>query len=145
MRTAGASGLVIVTLGLLLAGCVSVSGGSGGTPAPACPTGQTYQQTAQMFFGRNIGHEPGVSDVDFRRFMDEVVTPRFPGGLTVLDGGGQWRGKDEVLIREASKVVLLILPKGDSGARIEAVRDAYKTRFHQEAVLVVTQGSCVSF
>jgi len=143
MRTAGASGLAIIATGLLLAGCVSVSGG--GSSARACPTGQTYRQTAQLFFGRNIGDQPGVSDADFRRFMDEVVTPRFPDGLTVLDGGGQWRGKDEVLIREASKVVLLILPQGDSGARIEAVRDAYKTRFHQEAVLVVTQGSCVSF
>ena len=144
MKAAGASGLVISVASLLLSGCVSVSGG--GSSAPACPAGQTYQQTAQLFFGRNIGNQPGVSDADFRRFMDEEVTPRFPDGLTVLDGGGQWRGKDEVLIREASKVVLIVLPKShDSGARIEAVRDAYKTRFRQESVLVVTQGSCVSF
>jgi Protein of unknown function (DUF3574) len=143
MRALGASGLAIAAAGLLLSGCVSVTGAP---PTPACPAGHTYQQTAQLFFGRNIGHEPGVSDADFRKFMDEEVTPRFPDGLTVLDGGGQWRGKDEVLIREASKVVLLVLPKGrDSGARIEAVRDAYKARFRQEAVLVITQGACISF
>jgi Protein of unknown function (DUF3574) len=143
MRTLGAPGLAITAAGLLLSGCVSVTGAP---PAPACPTGQTYLQTAQLFFGRNIGGAPGVSETDFRKFVDEELTPRFPDGLTVLDGGGQWRGKDEVLIREASKVVLIVLPKGrDSGARIEAVRDAYKIRFRQESVLVVTQGSCVSF
>jgi hypothetical protein len=139
MRALGATGTIGVAA-LLLTGCATTA------PEPACPVGHTYQQTAQLFFGRNIGSEPGVSDGDFRKFMDEEVTPRFPDGLTVLDGGGQWRGKDEVLIREASKVMLLVLPKGgDSGARIEAVRGAYKTRFHQESVLVVTQGSCVSF
>jgi uncharacterized protein DUF3574 len=139
MRTLGA----IAIGSLLLAGCVSANGGP---PAPACPVGQTYQQTAQIFFGRNIGGLPGVSDADFRKFMDDEVTPRFPDGLTVLDGGGQWRGKDEVLIREASKVVMIVLPKArDSGDRIEAVRNAYKTRFHQESVLAITQGSCVSF
>lgn len=139
MRTLGA----IVLSGLLLAGCVSVSSGP---QSPACPAGQTYQQTAQLFFGRNIGGQPGVSEADFRKFMDEEVTPRFPDGLTVLDGGGQWRGKDDVLIHEASKVVMVMLPKGrDASARIDAVRDAYKTRFRQEAVLAITQGSCVSF
>jgi hypothetical protein len=140
MRAQGA----IAALSLLtLAGCISVTDAP---RAPLCPTGQTFQQTAQLFFGRNIGNAPGVSEADFRRFVDEELTPRFPDGLTVLDGGGQWRGKDEVLIREASKVVLIVLPRGrDSGARIEAVREAYKSRFHQEAVLVVTQASCVSF
>ena len=144
MKTAGASGLVISVAGLLVSGCVSVSGG--GSSPPACPAGQTYQQTAQLFFGRNIGAQPGVSDADFRRFMDEEVTPRFPDGLTVLDGGGQWRGKDEVLIREASKVVLIVLPKaGDAQARLNAVTAAYKTRFNQESVLLVTQPACVSY
>jgi hypothetical protein len=136
MRALGA----IAVGSLLLAGCASLP------QAPTCPKGQDYLQTAQLFFGRNIGGEPGVSDADFRKFVDDELTPRFPDGLTVLDGGGQWRGKDEVLIREASKVVLIVLPKGrDAGARIEAVRTAYKTRFHQESVLAVTQGSCVSF
>jgi hypothetical protein len=115
-------------------------------PQPACPAGQEAHRTAQLFFGRNIGDKPGVSEADFRKFMDEDVTPKFPDGLTVLDGGGQWRGAENKLIREASKVVLIVLPKGrDVSGRIDSVRNAYKGRFHQESVLLITQASCVSF
>ena len=65
--------------------------------------------------------------------------------MTILNGGGQWRGSENQLIREASKVVLIVLPaKGDAGARIEAARRAYTKRFRQESVLLVTQASCVS-
>ena len=46
-------------------------------------------RTAQLFFGQNIGGERGVSEADFRKFVDEELTPRFPSGLTVLEGGGQ--------------------------------------------------------
>ena len=126
--------------GLLLTGCATTP------PAPSCPSGQAYLQTAQLYFGRNIGGQPGVSEAEFRKFVDDELTPRFPDGLTVLDGGGQWRGKQEVLVREASKVVLIVLPKGrDAGGKVEAARSAYKTRFRQESVMVITQGSCVSF
>jgi len=126
--------------GLLLAGCQTLA------PAPACPAGQEYLRTAQLFFGRNVGDQPKVTEADFRRFMDEEVTPRFPDGLTVLDGGGQWRGASNRLIREAAKVVLVVLPKGHGAdSKLEAVRNAYKTWFHQESVLIVTQPSCVSF
>jgi len=123
-----------------LAGCATTP------PAPACPPGQEAHRTAQMFFGRNIAGRPGVSEAEFRRFVDEVLTPKFPDGLTVLEGGGQWRGDGKKLIRGATKVVLIVLPKGRDGlARLEAVRNAYKTRFHQDSVLLVTQAACVSF
>ena len=138
MKTLGA----MVAAGLLLAGCVSAP-----PPLPpACPPGQDYLQTAQMFFGRNIGDQPGVSDAEFSKFVDEEMTPRFPDGLTVLDAGGQWRGDENRLIREASKVVLIVLPpRRGVGDRLQAVRAAYKARFHQESVLLITQAACVSF
>jgi hypothetical protein len=138
-----ALGAVVAAAGLVgLAGCATMRP----EPLPTCPAGQEAHRTAQLFFGRNIGDKPGVSDADFRRFMDEDVTPKFPDGLTVMDGGGQWRGEENRLIREASKVVLIVLPKGrDVSGRIDAVRTAYKSRFHQEAVLLITQAACVSF
>jgi formylmethanofuran dehydrogenase subunit E len=128
-----------IILALTLAGCASVQ-------PPACPAGQERLKTAQLFFGQNIGGKPGVSDADFRKFVDSELTSRFPDGLTIVDGGGQWKGSENQLIREASKVVVIVLPaKGDGGARIEAARAAYKHRFQQESVLLVTQASCVSF
>jgi len=103
-----------------LRGLLSPRGCWSDCPAASRPTrsrtglsgGQEARRTAQLFFGRNIGDKPGVTDADFARFMAEEVTPRFPDGLTVLDGGGQWRGEENKLIREASKLVLIVLPKG---------------------------------
>jgi len=130
-----------------LAGCATTSA----TTEPRrmvvdCPVGHEARTTAKLFFGRNIGDRPGVTDADFSKFVDDEITPRFPDGLTVLDGGGQWRGPSDVLIRESSKIVFLILPKAEPGApRLNAVRDAYKTRFKQDSVLLITQPACVSF
>jgi hypothetical protein len=130
-----------LVLTLALGACASVE-----PPPPACPAGQEHLRTAQLFFGRNVGDKPGVSEVQFRKFVDEELTPRFPDGLTILDGGGQWRGAENQLIREAAKVVLIVLPKkGDPAERIDAARTAYKTRFAQDSVLLITQASCVSF
>lgn len=129
-----------LVLALALGACAAVE------RPPLCPAGQEHLRTAQLFFGRNVGARPGVSEADFRKFVDEELTPRFPDGLTILDGGGQWRGAENQLIREAAKVVLIVLPrKGDAAQRIDAVRAAYKTRFVQDSVLLVTQASCVSF
>jgi hypothetical protein len=135
-------------LRLALGGVVALSLAACATspPGPACPSGQQKLRTAQLFFGRSIGGQPGVNEAEFHKFVDQELTPRFPDGLTILDGGGQWRGAENKLIRESSKVVLIVLPRrGDAGQRIEAVRTAYKARFHQDSVLLVTQAACVSF
>ena len=113
---------------------------------PSCPAGQQRLRTAQLFFGRNVAGQADVSDAAFRKFVDEELTPRFPDGLTILDGGGQWRGPENKLIRESAKVVLIVLPRrGDAAGRVNAVREAYKARFRQKSVLVVTQAACVAF
>lgn len=111
-----------------------------------CPSGQERLRTAQLFFGRSIDGKPDVTDAQFRDFMDNELTPRFPDGLTVMDGGGQWRGDENRLIREAAKVVMIVLTdRPDNERRIDAARAAYKQRFAQESVLLVTQPACVSF
>lgn len=126
-------------LSLSLAGCVTA-------PTPSCPVGQEWLKTAQLFLGRRTEGSGAVSDADLRRFVDQQITPKFPDGLTVLDGGRQWQGPESTLIREAVKVVLIVLPsKGDAAARIEAVRGAYKAQFHQDSAMLVTQGACVAF
>jgi hypothetical protein len=130
----------VAAAALSLASCATAP------PQPACPDGQQRLRTAQLFFGRSVVGAPPVSEAAFGKFVDEELTPRFPDGLTVLDGGGQWRGPENKLIRESSKIVLIVLPaKGDAAKRIEAVRNAYKSRFHRDSVLLITQAACVSF
>ncbi|MDB5475710.1 MAG: hypothetical protein JWP49_1221 [Phenylobacterium sp.] len=124
---------------LLLGSCATL-------PPKGCPAGQERLRTAQLFFGHTAADQPRVTDRDFRRFVDEELTTRFPDGLTVLDGGGQWKGAENRRIREASKVVLIVLPKaGDPQDRLAAVKAAYKTRFKQDSELLVTPPACVSF
>ena len=130
----------------IFAAAASVAACATAPAVPACPDGQQRLRTAQLFFGRNIGDKPAISDEAFRRFADEELTPRFPDGLTILDGGGQWRGPENQLIREAAKIVLIVLPvRSDALQRVNAVRAAYKARFRQDSVLLITQASCVSF
>src|SRR5258708_37517248 len=132
MRALGA-----LSLSFVLVGCATAP------PPPACPAGQEYRHTAQLFFGRNVGDKAGVSEADFRRFVDEELTPRFPDGLTVLDGGGQRRGGEDRRIRGAAPGGLVVLASGRGGpSRIEGARSASKARFRPGAALLVTPAAC---
>ncbi|MFO1012483.1 MAG: DUF3574 domain-containing protein [Caulobacteraceae bacterium] len=121
-------------------------GGCAAMDAPSCPAGTSAMPTAELFFGRNIGSEIGVSEDDWRTFLAEEVTPRFPAGLSVTDVAGQWRDADGTIVREPSKALFLVLSGGPGEAeRIEAIREAYKTRFGQHGVMLVRGRACVSF
>ena len=139
----------VLAAATLAAGCASPRAPE---PAPAvsvaksCPAGQTRATTAELVFGRNVGDHLGVTDQDWRRFIDEEVTPRFPDGLSVIDVQGQWRASNGLVVHEPSKIVYLVLDGGpDDRAKISNIRNAYKSRFHQDSVLLVSSPACVSF
>ncbi len=131
----------------LAAGCATTPASAPGAQAGLrCPTGQSRAETVQLMFGRNDGDRLAVSDADWSRFVDEVITPRFPDGLSVMDVQGQWRGPGGTLAREPSKVVYLVLDGGpDDPAKIAHIREDYKARFHQQSVLLVSQKACISY
>lgn len=82
----------------------------------------------------------------FARFLKEVVTPRFPDGLSVFEGYGEWRSPAGTMHREATRMLLVWYePDSESDAKIEEIRAAYKKRFGQESVLRSDGASCVSF
>ena len=117
--------------------------GCAGLPPAGCPVGQEPMRTAQLFLGQA---GPEISDSAFRAFVDAELTPRFANGLTILEGGRQWLGEENRLIRESSKVVMIVLPNGpEANRKLDEVRKAYKARFRQKSVLVVTQPACVGF
>jgi hypothetical protein len=111
-------------------------------PAP-CAAGHQAIRTAQLFVGR--AGAPHPSDEDFSKFVEQELTPRFPDGLTVLDGGAKWSGPENAQIRDAWKVVQIAYPPGrDGDRRIAAAEAAYKARFHQDPVVVVAPPACVA-
>ncbi len=94
---------------------------------------------AQLYFG-------SVGDMAFASFLDRDVTPRFPDGLTVLDGAGRWRTPAGALTQERSKLVLIVAPGGPATvARLQEIRLAYKMQFHQQSVGLVMEPVCADF
>lgn len=94
----------------------------------------------ELFFGSERPNKPEVSKREFKRFLDQVVTPRFPDGLTQLTGFGQFREANGESVQETSFVLILLYPREtakDSSAKIEEIRKLYIERFEQESVLRV--------
>jgi hypothetical protein len=112
----------------------------------ACRPGATPLARLELLFGMGKTDGSEVSDAEWRAFLDAEVSPRFPDGLMVLTGDGQWRNRVGGRAKEKSRVVeIWYRPAADSDAKIEAIRSAYKTRFSQESVMRVDSVSCVSF
>ena len=107
--------------------------------------GEVFART-ELYFGLSRADGPNVTEAEFQHFLDTVVTPRFPDGLTLLSGSGQFRGASGVVQKEPSKVLILFYVWEPARQKaIERIRAVYKATFHQEAVLRVDDASCVSF
>ena len=123
----------------ILAGCSAYT-------VSSCPAGTDEFTEYQLFFGRSSGGVEVVSEEAWAAFLADTVTPRFPDGLTVVDGAGQWRGADGVVQRERSKVLIILASPGGEGMRLtDEISEEYETRFDQQTVLRVVRTACVSF
>ena len=102
---------------------------------------------AELFFGRNIPGRAPLTEAEWAEFAAQVVTPNFPEGFTVMDGQGQWQNPaTNQISRESTKILLVAVRRGpDLARRLTAVIDAYKARFRQQSVGVVTRDSCAAF
>jgi hypothetical protein len=97
----------------------------------ACGTLVEVQDKDTLYFGTN---KPTgvVSAVEWRNFVDEVITPRFPG-FTEWDAQGHWKSD-----REFTHVVEIVHPdRSGNNAKIGEIIAEYKRRFQQEAVLLI--------
>lgn len=115
---------------------------------PAVPAGGEAQAwiSDRLYFGRGIPGGGTVSDTEWAAFLRDVVTPRFPGGITVLQGEGQWRGADGGVVQEPSFVLDLIhAPGAGADVAVNEIAAEYKRRFRQEAVMRVRASADVQF
>ena len=122
-----------------------ICGGCAHAPSPRCGAHERPSVDELIYFGTAM---PGgtVSDEEWAAFLRDVVTPRFPQGLTSWPASGQWRSGDGSLSREASHVLNLVHADDDATERaIQAIVSEYKEQFRQEAVLRVKTPACVSF
>ena len=114
--------------------------------APPCPAGTARFSEYRLFFGRSGGAAEVVTEEAWRAFLATEITPRFPQGLTVLDASGQWRNPSGTIVRERTKLAVILAEPGESGMRLtDEIAQAYKRVFGQESVLRVVGPACASF
>jgi hypothetical protein len=163
LTAAGLAAAALVATGLV--GTVTVAAADGPAPvrpeptmtalAPTQPTmaptsqppvGERFART-ELFFGTEKPG-PDVTDAQFQGFVNRVVTPRFPDGLTQYEAQGQFRDSSGRIVKERSKVIILLYPVADAGSssvEIEQIRDIYEDAFDQESVLRADSVDVVSF
>ena len=132
---------------VLLATLVTASGCGGQQTQSQGTTAVAFEKQVsdRLYFGRNIPGGGVVSDTDWQTFLSEVVTPRFPAGLSVWRAQGQWRDADSTIQHEDSFILdLLHADDEKSEQSVREIMTAYKTRFKQEAVLRVKANVCTS-
>jgi Protein of unknown function (DUF3574) len=114
---------------------------------PNARSGSLFVRT-ELLFGLQKPDGTEVTDAEFQIFINREVTPRFPDGLTLLTGQGQFKNSQGIIIREKSRLLVLLYPierETNSNKNVEHIREAYKSNFKQESVLRADNRSCVYF
>jgi len=138
-----------VLAAMLVAGCATTAPTTASMRGDAARPAQSSGWTrSELYFA--VGNEDGTGTIDeskWRAFLDSEVTPRFPDGLTVLDGYGQWRfQQDGRLVRQRCKVLVVLHEDGTKPREdIEAIRVAWKRMSGHESVLWARGAVDVSF
>ena len=133
---------------ILLVGVSSAVNADGLRPAPAgVPSladkhrvhqpfrGERFARTELFFGSARAGGE--VTEAEFKQFLDGFITPRFPDGLTLLTGLGQFLGSAGP-VQERSFLLILLYPDeahAENSKKIEEIREQYKRQFNQKSVL----------
>lgn len=122
------------------------------TPAaaqePACAfPGQSAQLVVQVFFGQSVREHGLISRRAWERFVADTVTPALPSGFTTYRAAGQWQDPvTRIIGREPTEVLIVAAPDSPAfRSTIVALADAYRRRFDQRSVGIVSQSGCAAF
>ena len=110
---------------------------------PVCSAPLKPAVAIDLYFGRDRPGGGEVTDAEWRAFLAEIVTSRFPDGLSVFDASGQYREPDGRIVRERSKrLVVIVFDQQAHKAKVIEIVEAYKQRFSQYSVFRVEQPVC---
>jgi len=90
-----------------------------------------------LYFGlANANGETVVHPSRWKDFLAEEVTPRFPDGFTVVDAQGQWKTQWGRILREETRLLIIVHARTQKAAQdIAALKAVYVKRFNQTSVL----------
>lgn len=130
---------VLAALALVLSagGCVTAPS------APACTAPLKPAVQVDLYFGRDKPAGGEVSDAEWASFVAEQVTPRFPDGLSVLNVEGQTRLPSGAVVRERTKLLVVVVFDAPAHhARVGEIVAAYNRRFGQHGVFRTERAVC---
>ena len=128
--------LAALLVGAAALGACTAPASQPAAPALACAAPLKPAVEGDLYFGE-------ISPTEWRAFLDEEVTPRFPDGLSVIDIYGQYRNQQGTIGRERSKLlVIVVLDAPAHASRVQAIVDSYRRRYKQESVLRVERPIC---
>lgn len=138
------TGFTALVVAGLLAGCAAPTSKQG-VSTQACKVENQMQQTT-LYYGLTRQGGKLITAQEWQQYVDNEVTPRFRDGLTAFDAQGQWLGSNGKVSKEPSKALMLIHSVDvQTDAKIDTLREIYKSRFAQESVMRVDQPVCVQF
>ena len=90
-----------------------------------------------VYLGLSIPGGGQVSQEQWQRFSDSIVSPRFPEGYTEGNVSGKWRDTESQLtITEHTKMLTFIGKKSKTRqVNLDSLIHIYKRQFQQQAVL----------
>ena len=123
--------------------CLALSACAQPGAPPVCTAPLKPAVAIDLYFGRDKPGGGEVTDAEWGAFVTEVVTSRFPDGLSVFDSSGQYREPTGRIVRERSKrLVVIVFDSPAHKAKIIEIVEAYKQRFGQYSVFRVEQPVC---
>src|SRR5882672_11131414 len=88
-----------------------------------------------LYFGRDKQGGGEVSEAEWASFLADTVTPHFPDGLSVLEVAGQARDPSGRIVRERSKLLVVVVFDAPAHqAKVREIVAAYTRRFGQHSV-----------
>ena len=128
----------MVSISVILTAC-------GSTQPLTCLQSEHAVTIETLYFGTA---RPGgiVTATEWESFVNKVVMPVFPDGLTSWTGSGRWRMATGIVEAETSHILQLAHDGNERNvAAIQHLMQTYKHDFQQEAVLRVRSQACRSF
>ena len=106
-----------------------------------------YSNQTTLYFGSNIEDGRSVTPIQWERFVEEALMPRFGEGFTVLTGEGHWLDQASgQAVREATWIFIRVNELNqEEELNLGQVITEYKSRFSQQTVLRVDTSVCGQF
>lgn len=106
---------------------------------------QTVQETntewikTELYLSRDTQTCYEVTQKQFEKFLDKVVTKNFPKGFTVYNAYGQYQEPDMTIAEKETWVIVIIHEKTPENEKaVETVIDAYRKQFDMAQILRTT-------